>query len=126
MIVLNIYLIYRLFLKHDKDTLVVGQSNYATKIVNAYMVYELDRWSKIPFNNFKFKNCFFANTVKKSGKEKYVYSGYGIAYDGVDSQSFGKDFPRNVVIFGLHNSSSSQADNFRNNFQCQIKDIVWY
>ena len=42
----------------------------------------------------------WSNTVKNSGKKKYVYSGYGIA----------------VVIFGLHNSLSSQADNFRNNF----------
>ena len=58
-----------MFLKHDKDTLVVGQSNYATKIVNVYMVYELDTWSKIPFNNFKLKNCFFTNTVKNSGKK---------------------------------------------------------
>ena len=66
----------------------------------------------------------WSNTVKNSGKKKYVFSGYGIAYYGVGSQSFGKDFPRNVVIFGLHNSLSSQADNFRNNFQCQIKDIL--
>ena len=27
----------------------------------------------------------WSNTVKNSGKEKYVYIGYGIAYDGVGS-----------------------------------------
>ena len=27
----------------------------------------------------------WSNTVKNSGKKKYVYSGYGIAYDGVGS-----------------------------------------
>ena len=28
----------------DKDPLTVEQNNYATKIVNAYIVYDLDAW----------------------------------------------------------------------------------
>ena len=43
-------------LKFDNDRLVVEQNNYSIKIVNAYIVYDLDAWAKYPTNNFKFKN----------------------------------------------------------------------
>ena len=33
-----------------------------TKIINAYIVYELYDQSKNPTNNFKFKNCLFGAT----------------------------------------------------------------
>ena len=55
------------------------------------------------------------NIIKNSDKSKYVYSGYGIACDGFSS-SFGIDFNKNVVIFGADSSSSSHADNHKNNF----------
>ena len=48
---------YRIGIKFDKDPLAVEQSNYLTKIVNVYIVYDLDAWSRNPTNNFKFKNC---------------------------------------------------------------------
>ena len=54
------------------------------------------------------------NIVTNSFKEKYVYSGYGIAFDGKGEWSFGNDYGRNIIIFG--NSSSSHADNCKNNF----------
>ena len=44
--------------------------------------------------------------VKNSDKEKFVYGGYGIAFDG-------KGDWRNVVIFGVDNSSSSHTDNLK-------------
>ena len=56
------------------------------------------------------------NIVKNSDKEKLVYSGYGIAFDGASSWNFGNDFARNVVIFGVDNSSLSHTDNCKNNF----------
>ena len=46
----------------------------------------------------------------------YVYSGYGITFDGAGSWSFGNDFTRNAVIFGVDNISSSRSDNRKNNF----------
>ena len=60
--------------KFDKDPLAVEQNNYASKIVNAYIVYDLDAWLKNSTNNFKFKNCLFGATtvVKNRDKEKYV------------------------------------------------------
>ena len=34
-------------IKFDKDPLAVEQNSYVTKIVNIYIVYELDAWPKI-------------------------------------------------------------------------------
>ena len=61
-----------------KNPLVVEQNNYLTKI-NVYIVYNLDTWPKTLL-----WNCLFCVTsiVKNSDKENYVYSGYGITFDG--------------------------------------------
>ena len=111
---------YRIGIKFDKEPLVVEQSNYLTKIVNVYIVYDLDAWQKIPLRNSTLRNCLFglADTVKDSNKEKYVCSDYGIAFDGWSGSewSFGNDYPRNVIVFGVDNSSSSHNDNLKNNF----------
>ena len=44
-----------------------------------------------------------------------MYRGYGIVFDGAGSWNFGNDFARNIVIFGVDNSSL-HADNYKNNF----------
>ena len=73
--------------------LVVEQKNYTTKIVNAYIVYDLVNWSNIPLRNFTLKNCLLSTTtIAKDNKEKYVYSVYGIAFNGRSSWSFGNDY----------------------------------
>ena len=54
--------------------------------------------------------------VKNNDKEKYVYSGYRIAFYVKGSWSFNDDFARNVTIFGVDNSSSPHTDNLTNNF----------
>ena len=104
---------YRIETKLDKDLLAVEQNNYLSKIVNVYIVYDLDAWPRNPTNNFKFKNCLFGATsiVKNSDKEKYVYSGYRITFDSAGSWT-----NRNVIIFGIDNSSSSHSDNLKNTF----------
>ena len=63
---------YRIGIQFNKRVLVVEQKNYATKIVNAYIVYDLDDWQEIPLNNFKLKNCFFGgtNVTKSSDKSE--------------------------------------------------------
>ena len=65
-----------------------------TKIVNVYIVYDIDVWPRNPTSSFKLKNCLFGatNIVKNSDKKKYVYSGYGITFDSAGSWSFGIDF----------------------------------
>ena len=56
------------------------------------------------------------NIVKNSVREKYAYSGYGIAFDGKGSWSFNDDFARNVIIFGVNNSLSSHTNNLKKDF----------
>ena len=56
----------------------------------------------------KFRN------FKNSDKEDYVYSGYRIVFDGKGKWSFGIDYARNVIIFGIDNSSSSHTDPLNN------------
>ena len=56
------------------------------------------------------------NILKNSDKEKYVYSGYRIIFDSEGEWSFGNDYARNVIIFGVDNSSSFHSDNHKNNF----------
>ena len=56
------------------------------------------------------------NILKSSYRENYVYSGYGIAFDGKGSLSYSDDFAKNVIIFEVDNSSSSHTDNLKNDF----------
>ena len=61
----------RIGLKFGKDPSAIDQNNYLTKIVNVYIVYDLDAWPRNPTNNSKFKNCLFGATdvVKSSDKK---------------------------------------------------------
>ena len=79
-----------------------------SKIVNVYIVYDLDAWPTNPTNNFKFKNCLFGETsvLKNRDKEKYVHIGCGVTFDSTDFRSYYNDTARNFIIFGVDNSSS--------------------
>ena len=54
----------------DRDSLLAGQKNYTAKVVNAYIVYELDKWPNKPQKNFTSTNCLLGETniVKNSKK----------------------------------------------------------
>ena len=55
---------------------VAEQNNYAMKIINGYIVYDLDNQPKIPLNNSILKNCFFrATNIAKTDKSKHIYTG---------------------------------------------------
>ena len=88
------------------------------KIVNVYIVYDLDDWPKSYLRSFTLNNCLFGvnNIVKSSNKEKYAYSGQEIAFDGKVEWSFGNDPARNVITFGVDNSSLSHTNNLKNDF----------
>ena len=88
-----------------------------TKIVNAYINCDTGTWPNKSIRNFTLKNCLVGATiiVKNSDKEKWIYNGYGIAFDGNGTWSFGNGYARNVVIFGVDNNSSSfHTDNLKN------------
>ena len=90
-------------IKFDKDPLAVEQNSCTTKILNVYIVYDLNAWPRTSRNNFKFKNRLFGTTniVKNSDKEKYVYSDYEITFDSASSWSFDNGTARNVIILVL-------------------------
>ena len=91
---------------------------YSNFTLNLYIGYELNNWPRNPTNNFPLKNCLFGTVklVKNRIKSKFTDSGRGIAFDGEGEWSFGNDYTRNVLIFGVYNSSSSHTDNPKNNF----------
>ena len=81
-----------------------------TKTVNIYFVVDLDAW---PSNPIIWSN----QCSKNSDKEKYVYNDYGITFDIVGLWISDNASARNVIIFGVHNSSSSHdSDNRKDNF----------
>ena len=45
-----------------------------------------------------------------------MYSGYGVAFDDAGSWSFSNDIARNVLTFGVDNSSTFHTDNLKNIF----------
>ena len=108
----------RLGIKFDKGSLALEQNNDLSKIVNAYIVYDIDTWPRNLTKNIKFKNCLFGATsiLKNNDKEKYVCSGYRITFDSAGSWSFDNDTARNVIIFGVDNNSSFHSDNYKNKF----------
>ena len=64
------------------------------------------------------KSCLFraTNITKNHDKEKYLYSGYAVAFDRKSLWIFNKRFARNVIIFRIDNSSSSNTDSLKNDF----------
>ena len=91
------------------------------KVVNIYIVYELDAASSSD-SDPTMKNCLFSavTLTKNADVEKYGYSGYGIGFDRRSSFSFaGTGFGQNVSILGLDMSSSLHIDNKK-------KDILFF
>ena len=73
---------------------------------------------KIEFGNsirrLSFLCCLL--DIKIAWINSWVYSHYGIAFDGAGSWNFVNDFAKNVVIFGVANSLSSHTDKCKNHF----------
>ena len=86
---------------------------YSGKIINTYIVYELDP-SSSDDNDPTLKHCFFGavTLTENSDIEKYKYSGYGIGFDRRWSYSSpGVRFGHNIIILGVDMSSSVHIDN---------------
>ena len=54
---------YRMGIKFDKDPLAVKQNNYTTKIVNGYIVYDLDAWPRILLTISSLKIAYLAQLI---------------------------------------------------------------
>ena len=100
------------------------------KFVNAYIIYHSDAWQTVNLmNNSKLKSCLSdeANTVRNKNKGKLVYNVYRIAFDGEGLWNFGDGFARNILIFGVDNRSSYDADNRKKWFFCvRWRYNLWY
>ena len=94
-------------MKQDKVTFNHG------KIGNIYIVYEISK--NINISDYPtLENCFLGavSLTKNTDIDRYGYSGYGIAFDRHGSFSFpGTGLGRNVIMFRVDMSSSTNTDN---------------
>ena len=107
-------------LKQDKVTYNHG------KIVNIYVVYEIKKNYSISTYP-TLENCLFGavSLTKNADIDKYKYSGFGIGFDRHGEVSFGtRGFGRNYIIVGADLSSSSHANEKKNNILVLGKDFV--
>ena len=93
-------------LKQDKITFNHG------KIVNIYIFYDLK--SNLNYNDdITLENCLFGavKLTKNADISKYIYSGYGIRFDGKGAFSHSGGFCNYAIIFGVDMGSSVHVDN---------------
>ena len=84
------------------------------KIVNIYIVYEINKKYNIIISDPTLENCLFGavTLTKNVDIDKYGCSGYGIGFDRKGSFSFsGGGYGKNVLIFGVDMSFSTHIDN---------------
>ena len=72
------------------------------------------------------ENCLFGGVslIKNIDIDQYKYSGHGIGFDRKGEFSFGNGAGINCIFFGADLSSSSHANNKKNNFLVLDKDFV--
>ena len=78
-------------------------------VLNFFIIYEWDRWSQDSNTDFTLKDCLFGavKLTKNSDQNKFSYFRYGIGFDLYLFFSFPNfDWSKNVIIFGVDNSSS--------------------
>ena len=81
-------------------------------VVNIYIVYELS--SNLNYNYLGLENSFLGavRLNKNDDIDRYIYSGYGIGFDGRGNFLFPSGgFGCNVIIFGVDMSSAVHVDN---------------
>ena len=94
-------------LKQDEVTYTHG------KIVNIYIVYEINKNDNAVISDPTLENCLFGavTLTKNADIGKYGYSGYGIGIDRKGSFSFSSGgYGQNVIIFGVNMNSSIHID----------------
>ena len=110
--------------------------NFNNNIINIYCVYKLDSISSSRDNTFTVQNALFGSMqiTKNADTSKYKYKGYGICFEEGGMFSIGNiNNGRNVLIFGVHESSLVHTNNKANNifimgdgFAQGINDMTLY
>ena len=96
-------------------------------VINIYCVYQLDPISSSRDTTFTVQNALFGamQITKNSDTSKYADKGYGICFDEGGMFSVGSiNNVRNVLIFGVHESSLIHSNNKANNIYVMGKDFV--
>ena len=108
------YLDAKIRVRFSRSCLKQGKSTYTHgKIVNIYIVYEINKKDNTKSSDSTLENCLFvAVTLTKTVNiDKYGYSGYGIGFDRKSSFTFsGGRFGQNVLICGVDMSYSAHID----------------
>ena len=80
---------------------------YINFVLNIYVIYELNTCSCNASNSLTLKSCLFGIFKLTRNEDKSIFScnGLGKAFDGKGYWNFDNDIARNVVIFGVGNSS---------------------
>ena len=88
-------------------------------IVNIYIVYLIDPISNSRNTDYTVQNALFGGvkiTKNTTDSSKHKYEGYGICFDEGDTFSKGGiNSGRDVLIFGVHESSLVRKNNKANN-----------
>ena len=100
-------------------------------VINLFIVYELDTWSRDYNIDFTMKNCLFGSKklTKNFDPDKYKHSGYDLGFDSrseftLPDASMGK----NVIKFGVDMSSSVHIVNKKKDILilCKNPTTVFY
>ena len=92
--------------------------HYCNNIVNIYIVYRLNPISSTRNTDYTIQNSLFGamKITKNTDYSKNSYTGYGICFDKGGVFSKGNiNNGKNVIIFGVHESSLVHANNKTNN-----------
>ena len=95
--------------------------------ISIYIVYKLDPISSTRDTTFTIQNALFGamEITKNADTSKYKYKGYGICFDEGGSFSIGNiNNGRNVLIFGVDESSVVHSNNKANNIYIMGDGIV--
>ena len=88
-------------------------------IVNIYIVYLIDPISSSKITDYTVQNALFGDvkiTKNATDTSKHKYEGYGICFvEGGTFSKGGINNGRNVLIFGVHESSLIHKNNKANN-----------
>ena len=100
--------------------------SFNNDISNIYCVYKLDPISSSRDNTFTVQNALFGSMqiTKNADTSKYKYKGYGICFDEGGTFGIGNiNNGRNVLIFGVHESSLIHVNNKANNIFIMAMDL---
>ena len=117
----------------EQNKVIIPNNN---NVINMYCVYELQTVTASRDDTFTIQNALFGamQITKNSHTPKYKYKGYGICFDEGGTFSKGNiNNGRNVLIFGVDESSLVHANNKGNNiyvmgdlFVQRINDTTLY